>query len=180
MEGFGMIRDKLDTKVLIIFVMTRAMYPASGQDIYDICFQDESVNYFQVLESLPQLVETSHLKLISKDVYEITELGKETSAITEDSLPYSLRQKVIAAVEQFNRKVRRSNFVKTEILPRNNNEFTVLLGLDDDIGPLLTVELMAPSQKQARAFEKAFQAKAERVYHSIMEILLEDDKKENL
>ena len=50
---------------------------------------------------------------------------------------------------RFNRQIRRSSFVKTQILPRENGDFSVILSLDDEMGNLMTLELMAPDQRQA-------------------------------
>lgn len=180
MERHGFVHDMLDVKLLILYVMNRAMYPVKDQKIYELCFQDDCLSYFDLIEALPQMVKSGHLKQTEDGAYEITEKGRETSAITEDGIAYPVMQRAQAAVERFNREIRRSSFIKSEILPRNDKEYTVLLGLDDDISTLLTLELMAPSQKQARMLAKAFETKAERVYQSIMEILLEDEKKDSL
>lgn len=180
MEPHGFVRDMLDIKVLILFIMDKALYPVDAQKIYELCLQDECVNYFKVLEALPQMVETEHLKVDENGYYEITDKGRQTNVVTADAIAYPVMLRATAAVERFNREIRRSNFVKTEILQRKDNEFAVLMGLDDDISSLLSLELMAPSMKQARVLSKAFEKKAERIYQTIMDILLEDEKKEDL
>ncbi|MCQ2354398.1 MAG: DUF4364 family protein [Clostridia bacterium] len=180
MEPHGFVHGMLDSKCLILFILDRALYPVDAQKIYELCLQDDCVNYFDILQALPQMVETGHLKVDEKNRYEITEKGRETNAITADEIAYPVMLRAKDAVERFNREIRRSNFVKTEILARKDDEYAVLMGLDDDISSLLSLELMAPSLKQARVLSKAFEKKAERVYQAIMEILLEDEKKEDL
>ena len=41
MQRLGFIHDMLDVKVLILFVMSKVDYPATGQQIYELCLQDE-------------------------------------------------------------------------------------------------------------------------------------------
>ena len=48
------------------------------------------------------------------------------------------------------------------------------MGLDDEVGNLMTLELMAPSQKQARALERAFCKSAEQLFQMIMTELLDE------
>ena len=180
LEPHGFVHDMLDNKCLILFILDKVLYPVDAQKIYELCLQDDCVNYFNILEALSQMVNTGHLKVDEKGLYEITDKGSETSAITEDEIAYPVMMRAKDAVERFNREARRSNFVKTEIIPRKDDEYAVLMGLDDNISSLLSMELMAPSLKQARVLSKAFEKKAEFIYNTIMDILLEDEKKETL
>ena len=56
METHGFIHSMLDVKVLILYVMARAAYPADAQKIYELCYQDDCLSYFDVQEALPQMV----------------------------------------------------------------------------------------------------------------------------
>lgn len=174
MERHGFIHDMLDVKILILYIMGRVLYPVSAQKIYELCYQDECLSYFDVQEALPQMVESGHLRQLPDGNYEITEKGRETGAVTEDAVAYPVMQRAQAAVEQFNREVRRSSLVKTEILQRSGGDYSVMMALDDEISNLLSMELMAPSKKQARLLAAAFEKNAEVIYQTVMEILLEE------
>lgn len=163
----------LDVKVLILFAVARVQYPVTAQQIYELCYQDDCLSYFDVQQAIPQLVESGHLHRTGDGTYEITPKGREDSAITEDAVVFSLGQRVLAAVEAFNREQRRSGYIKTEVGERDANYY-VTMRLDDDISNLMNLTLMAPSQKQARKLAAVFQKNAEAFYQTIMEILLED------
>jgi hypothetical protein len=47
--------------------------------------------------------------------------------------------------------------------------------LDDEQGNLMTLELMAPDQRQAVRLSKLFEKKAEDVYNLVMADLLDDE-----
>ena len=57
MERHGFIHDMLDVKVLILYIMSRAMYPVDLQKIYELSYQDDGLSYFDVAQAVPQMVE---------------------------------------------------------------------------------------------------------------------------
>ena len=169
----GYIRDMLDVKVLILYAMARVKTAVTAQQIYELCYQDECVNYFDVMQAIPQMVETGHLRKLANSTYEITPKGREDGAVTENSVVYSLAQRVLAAVERFNREEHRRHYVKSELLTQDSGLY-VRLQLDDQVGNLMDLKLMAPSVAQAKKIQTAFQKNAEAFYQTVMEILLED------
>ena len=109
------------------------------------------------------------------DRYEITEKGRSDGALTEDSIAFTVKQRAENAVARYNRQLRRSSFVKTQIIPRENGDQSVIMVLDDEVGNLMTLELIAPDQRQAVRLGKLFERKAETVYNLIMTELLDEE-----
>ena len=180
MQRHGFIHDMMDVKVLILFVAARASYPMSTQEIYELCYQDDCLSYFDVCTAIPQMVASGHLKQLEGDRYEITEKGRQDGAITEDSVAFTVRQRAENAVARFNRQLRRSSFVKTQLIPRENGEYSVVMALDDELSNLMTLELVAPDQRQAVRLSKRFEKKAEIIYNLTMtELLNEEEPEEN-
>ena len=177
MQRLGFIHDMMDVKVLILFVAARSNYPMTCQEVYELCYQDECLSYFDVCTALPEMVKSGHLTQVDEEKYEITDKGRETASLTEDSLAFTVRQRVENAVARFNRQVRRSSFVKTQVIPRESGDFSVIMALNDEMGNLMTLELVAPNQRQAVRLSRLFEKKAESVYNLTMMELLdgEDD-----
>ena len=175
MQRLGFIHDMLDVKVLILFVMARVSYPVNIQEIYELCYQDDCLSYFDVCTAVPEMVKSGHLKEAEKDCYEITDKGKADGSLTEDSIAFTVKQRADNAVARFNRQIRRSSFVRTQILPRESGDFSVIMFLDDEFGNLMTLELLAPNQRQAVRLAKLFEKKAEAVYNLTMAELLDDE-----
>lgn len=174
MQAHGFIQDMLDVKVLILFVAARAQYPMELQKLYELCYQDDKLSYFDVCVAVPELVASGHLEQTDAGQYVITEKGRRNEELTADGIAYPVRQRALAAVERFNREAHRSSLVRTQVLPRKNGDFSVVMGLDDEVGNLMTLELMAPSQKQARSLERAFCKSAEQLFQMIMTELLDE------
>jgi len=175
MQRLGFIHDMLDVKVLILFVMARVSYPVNIQQIYELSYQDDCLSYFDVCTAVPEMVKSGHLKELEDANYEITEKGKADGALTEDSIAFTVKQRAENAVSCFNRQIRRSSFVKTQIIPREGGDYSVIMSLDDESGNLMTLELMAPNQRQAVRLGKLFERKAEAVYNLTMAELLDDE-----
>ena len=175
MQRLGFIHDMLDVKVLILFVMARVGYSVNTQQIYELCYQDDCLSYFDVFTAVPEMVASGHLKQLEDDTYAITEKGKADGSLTEDSIAFTVKQRAENAVSRFNRQIRRSSFVKTQILPRESGDFSVIMALDDEMGNLMTLELVAPDQRQAVRLGKLFEKKAEAVYNLTMAELLDEE-----
>ena len=176
MQRLGFIHDMMDVKVLILFVMARVGYPVDTQQIYELCFQDDCLSYFDVCTAIPEMVASDHLREAENECYEITEKGKETAKLVEDSIAFTVRQRAENAVDRFNRKMRRSSFVKTEVTQREDGEFSVVMKLNDETGNLMTMELTAPNQRQAVRLSRLMEKKAEMVYNLTMTELLDDEE----
>ena len=175
MQRHGFIHDMMDVKVLILYVAARANYPMTTQEIYELCYQDDCLSYFDVCTAIPEMVASGHLCKLDDERYEITEKGRQDGALTEDSVAYTVRQRAENAVARFNRQLRRSSFVKTQVIPRENGECSVILALDDEVSNLMTLELVAPDQRQAVLLSKRFETKAELIYNLTMTELLEEE-----
>lgn len=178
MQRLGFIHDMLDVKVLVLFVMARVSYPINIQQIYELCYQDDCLSYFDICTAVPEMVESGHLREVETGTYAITEKGRADGALTEDSVAYTVKCKAENAVAKFNRSQRRSSFVKTQVIPRENGDYSVVMALDDEVGNLMTLELLAPNQRQAVRLSKLFEQKAENLYNLTMAELLDEENKE--
>jgi hypothetical protein len=175
MQRLGFIHDMMDVKVLILYVMARSNYPLTTQEVYELCYQDECLSYFDVCTAVPEMVKSGHLQELQDGKFEITEKGREDGELTADSIAFTVKQKAENAVARYNRQIKRSSFVKTQIAPRDNGEYSVVMSLDDEVGNLMTLELMAPDQRQAVRISRVFEKRAEMIYNLTMTTLLDED-----
>ena len=180
MKRHGFIHDMMDVKVLVLYVTARSSYPMTTQEIYEVCYQDDCLSYFDVCTAIPEMVASGHLQKVGEDSYEITEKGRRDGELTADSVAFTVRQRAENAVARFNRQLRRSSFVKTHLIPRENGECSVVMSLDDEQSNLMTIELVAPNQRQAVRLGKLFEQKAESLYNlTMMELLDGEDELED-
>ena len=56
MEHFGFVREQLDIKILILYILARLPGPVDRESLADIVFCDGAVNYFSFSECLSELI----------------------------------------------------------------------------------------------------------------------------
>ena len=178
MQRLGFIHDMLDVKVLILFVTARSNYPLTGQEIYELCYQDDCLSYFDVCTAIPEMVRSGHLQEVEGGKYEITAKGREAGQLVEDSIAFTVKQKAETAVQRYNRQLRRSSLVKTQVVTRETGECSVIMSLNDEVGLLMTLELQAPDSRNAVRLARLFESKAENVYSLVMMELLDEESEE--
>ena len=86
-----------------------------------------------------------------------------------------MRERAECAVGRYNRELKRSRYLRTEIRQKEDGEYLVCMGLDDVRGPLMDLTLTAPTLQQARRLEAAYRKNAEIVHQSVMIGLLGEE-----
>ncbi len=166
----GYIHDKLDMKMLELYILAKAAGPMTPDTLADLVGRHEGVNYFEFAEATAELMETGHLTLTA-DGYLITEKGRTNSAACETSLPYSVRRRCDQDLAPINAILRRNALVRGEKQVNGDGSVTARMTLDDDNGNLLSIELLCPSEEQADRLIEGFRARPEQIYHDVLESL---------
>ncbi len=177
MERHGYIHDLVDVKVLVLFVLARVEAAVDSQTIYELCYQDDLLSYFDICQVLPEMVKTGHLEKTGEESYLITDKGREGEKHTHDSIAFSVRQRAQMAVDRYHHKLRREHLLSTEIR-KEENGYMVEMVLNDPQGCIMKMELAAPTLRQARKLETSYRKNAETVYRSVMIGLLEENDEE--
>jgi len=170
-ENFGFIHERIEIKVLILFIMRRLSEPASLDVLTGLTLCDEGISYFDVTECLATLLETKHLRL-EDEKYSLTAKGERSGEILEKNLPYSIRIKAEAAAAHVRTNQNRDAMIKTQCTSNEDGGYRVSMSLSDGIGEIISMELFAANQQQATAIEKGFRKDAEKIYLSIIEMLI--------
>ena len=88
MARFGFIHDKLDIKLLILYIMDRVAAPIDFATLTDLSMCDSGVDYFQFAEAAAELTQSGHLDQ-QGDSYSVTDKGRRACAAGESSLSAS-------------------------------------------------------------------------------------------
>ena len=171
-NSYGFIHDKLDVKILILLVLRLQTEPISIEELTELTMCDEGVTYFDFMECAADLVKTEHIKL-KEDMYTITEKGVRNGTLTEKSLPPTVRARAEDSVLTYRSKKNRNAMIKTKNSVNRDGGCVVNLSLSDGIGEIVSVNLLAMSERQARIVEQRFREKAESVYKMLISMLLE-------
>ena len=169
--NFGFIREKVELKILILFIMRRLPGPAAFEDIAGIALCEEGVSYFDFSQCVAELVNTEHLQFEDKK-YSMTAKGARNGEITENSLPLSVRNNAEKATAALRSAQLRSDMIKTRHEAKEDGGCTVTLSMSDGVGDIISIELYAANEKQARSMEKRFRNNAESIYGTLVDKLL--------
>ena len=171
MDNFGFIHEKLDIKILILFILRRLPGTVDPETLLELCQCDEGIGYFDYSDCLSELVETGHITE-SEEGYTITEKGARNADAVESSLPYSVRSKALRLLVPVEERLRRAAMITAR---HNMGEggCTVELAMGDGKGDLIRLQLLCADEEQARRIEKNFRKNAEGYYQRIVGLLTE-------
>jgi len=166
----GFIRTMQDVKTLTLYVLARLEQPVPMTTLYELCFQDDRLSYFDLAIAVPELVSSGHIEQ-HEESYSITELGRNDGTILESDLPLSLRSRCQEAIDRYQSELRRSEHSQCSIREREDGLYDVVMTQQSAMGQLMRVELMAPNLNQARVIEQAWQTRSEAVLKAVMAAL---------
>ena len=170
MERFGFIHEKLDIKILILFVLNRLPGPVSLETLADLVMVDDGFDYFEYTQCLAELVRTGHVEQ-NENSYIITKLGAENGDTVESSIPYSVRARAERNAQPLIVKMKRDRQILTSHEKTKDGGIKVSLSLSDGIGSVISMSLLSSGEEQAKIIEKAFRGDAENIYHKIIKLL---------
>ena len=177
MEPTGYLHNKMDIKFLILFILARIDTPLTGQEIYEVAYQDESLNYFTLAESLPELAASGHLQVDEKNRYSITEKGRQQGAYVEDSLAVPVVQKVTAAITDKLMQLRRDGYITTSVTQDENGYWIATLNYRDDGMPMMSLSLMAPNEALGQTMAHNLKKQADALYKANLDAAIDSGKK---
>ena len=169
---FGFIREKLDIKILILFILKRMTAPINFDKLSELTLCDDGISYFDFAECVDELVKTDHI-YFNGETYVITDKGERNGSVTESSIPYSVRLKAEKSTAALNAEIARNAMIFTGREMKRGGGFDVSLSLSDGIDEIMSMNLFASSEAQAEQIEEGFRKNAESLYNMIINKLFE-------
>ena len=167
----GYFREKIDIKILLLFILRKLQAPISLDELVELAMFDDGISYFDLMECIADLVKTEHI-LCEDGGYSITKKGARNGELTENSLPYSVRTHVNTATFSIRRRQDRNALIKTRHSEEANGSFSVVLSMSDGLSEVVNIQLSAVNEEQALAIEKGFRKNAESVYNALIEMMV--------
>lgn len=177
MPNSGYIRDKLDIKFLILFILKHIDRPAAFPDITEMAMVDNGFGFFELSEAFHEMVESDHIDEHTEDdtpLYTITERGRETSELYLTRLPSSVRAAAQRAVIKVMARMRRDACIETSTETLSENHLVTTLSMSDGMDDIIKLELLTVNSEQAALLEANFRKNAEAIYNGIIAALLKD------
>ena len=168
------IRDKLTLKLLILYILGKLAAPIDRDRLADLAMCDDGVDYFSFTEALFELVDTGHI-VQEDELFSITPLGISNCKTCESSIPYPVRMRCDRNTDVANLALRREKLIRAELLPRDGNEYTIHMTMDDESGLVFGVDLLCADEKEGNKIAERFRRHPEDVYNAVLSVLLSED-----
>ena len=169
MDQLGFIHDKLDIKILILFVLRRLPAPVDPETLLELCQVDGGIGYFDYSDCISELLASDHMTE-TEDGFQITEKGARNADAVESSLPYSVRSRALRQLAPVEERMRRMAMI-TARHSLDETGCMVELAVADGKGELIHLRLLCSGEELARKMEKRFRKDAEGYYQKIVELL---------
>ena len=173
MERFGFIHDKLDIKILILFILARLDAGISMEMLTELTLCDDGISYFDFSECVKELEESGHIAQ-ENNLFSTTEKGRQNGKTTENSLPYSVRKRAEQSTVQLMKSRARDAMIHTEMIQREGGGYTVLCTLNDGLGEICNLSIFAATEEQAKSMVKNFNHGAEQMYGEMIALFTGD------
>lgn len=171
MDNFGFIHDRVDIKILILFVLRRLPAPIDPESLADLILIDGGINYFEYKQCLNELITTQQIEE-SKNGCAITARGREDGEALETSIPYSVRMHAEEALASVAKAMQRDALIRAEHSSTESG-IIVRLSLSDGVGDIFDLKILAGDEEQAKKIEKNFKKDAEGFYGRFISFLSE-------
>ena len=179
LDNYGFIRQKIDIKVLILYILEKLPAPVSQNMLTELTLIDNATNYFDYIECLTELEQKDLIITTEEDKYSITPKGIRTAAEMESSLPYTIRLKAYSGAARADKILAREAMIKASHKEKPEGGVTVSLSLSDGLGEVMHLDILAGNEQQAKEMEKRFRKNAESLYLRIAGILTGESTEES-
>ncbi len=175
MDRLGFIHEKLDIKILILFILRRLPDFISFEKLSQLVMVDDGFDYFEFTQCLSELVESGNVISVDNR-YKITKSGAMHGETVESSIPFSVRTKAERSAQPVIDQMRRDALISTSHKALPAGGILAELSLSDGVGKIISLSLLCSGEEQAIEMEGNFRKNAEALYHKIVELLAPEKK----
>ncbi len=173
--NYGGVRSKNEIRTLICYLFNSIKKPLDKSTIIEAIQKRGLANYFETSSCFDDLI--SHKNLAPDNdnpgYYVLTENGKMVAKQLENTLPVSVKEKAyICAIELLEQKrIEKENIVT---ITKNEKGYIVNCRISGGDVDLLSLNIYAPDNKQAKIIKKNFHKNPELLYKVIMGTITKD------
>lgn len=168
----GGLRSKDQIRILICYLLSSVGAPLSKEDILNIMQENALANYFEVTDSLSELIEKGSILTVPDQpgLYTASDTGRGIAKQLDNMLPLTIRQQAVAAAINLLAKAKREKENKVEIV-KTDRGYNVECHISDREMDLMTINLYVPDLFQARMVKDNFHSNPENAYQMMLALM---------
>ncbi len=172
------VDDPVTIQYIILFTLKKADRKVTHSQLTCLTLDKCNINFANFQIALDNLVQIGYVQILENSIdenmpiYELTDKGREANSFFEHQIPVYIREQIEEHIEPFFREEKLKKSVKAKLVPLNETEYTVELGLYESISPLMELSFYAGSRQTAAAIIRNFKANPEKVYSEILASIL--------
>lgn len=163
-----------ENKVLILYILDQTHKPITNDNLYKLVLTAIDMNYFYFQQFLLDMINTNFIVSYTKEtqeVYELTELGKNTLDLTLDILPGIVKLKVDTNLKNTLEAVEEEHSIIAEYTPKNENNYMINCKIVENNETVFEIKTFAYSREQAKEIVDNWKNNAEKIYPKVLELL---------
>ena len=164
-----------ENKVLILYVLSKLNEPVTNDNLLQFVISVVDMNYFYFQQFLLDLLEKNYIICFSQDdgkqVYQITDIGREALSLTDDILPGIIKLKVDTSFGKEMKEIKEEEAITAEYVPIGNDNYTVTCKINENNNCIFEVSVFAGSREEAKNIVDNWKENAYRIYPEILNSL---------
>lgn len=163
-----------ENKVLILYILNKVEKPITNDGLLRLILAVMDMNYFYFQQFLLDLIEKKYIVCFEKDgknVYQITNIGKQTLELTNDIIPGIIKLKVDTSFSNELQETAQQDSIVAEYTPLSENEYTVTCKINENNSCIFEISVFAGSREEAKKIVDNWKENAYRIYPEILNSL---------
>ena len=177
----GGLRVKNDIRLLICYLLSSINAPLSKQDIVQIMQENSLATYFEVMDSLAEMIQKGTIDTVSfnqlnekEDCVICNDITRNIAKQLDSTLPISVRDCAVSAAFKLLAKAKREKENHVDIIETKQG-YQVECHISGGEMDLMSFKIYVPDIYQARMVKEKFHENPQRIY-SILLASVTDDK----
>lgn len=170
--------DNFVNKLILLFVFDKMEIPISSKTIEEVCCQENDwISYMDCKITLNHLISDEFVYEVKhkgpEPFYGITSKGRVCLADFYTNIPKSLREKIVSYIKANRVNYQRKQEYFADYSMNEDGTYTVILKIVELAGTQLELKLVVPTRQVAKNIYKTWSNKAEVLFPSIYDILVD-------
>ncbi len=174
MESNFIMRDKVDIKIFVLFLLDNINYPLDYTTINNLIIENGYIGPFDFAECFSELAEQGHILDEIEDgehYYMISDSGRQLARELQSTIVESAKNAGIKSATKLLSLQKSGAKISVECDEREDKKYILTCSITDTNGELFVLKLRLASISQVRQIKKRFEEAPEKMYRSIMSSL---------